>query len=503
MLATLSWPWWTEMKRTVGVVACWMCLAVVVGCGPSDAPTEARVVTTTEGTGMPLLGPGHDARFEPARESSDPAVPESVVPTAPAAPLRVEAAPVADARPAPVTVAPSRPAAVDINTDFIDYVAAHCYVDRFANDHFKQEYFQALGEAPLTDEDDPEGLIEVPLPPTPPRPMPGDAGYGEYVEGLRREWIAQPRSRVVDCELHLEARSCERCEHSSRQSFRYGLYLPARYFEDPTAIRTVLLLVPGGKGGRTRWFLEPVPYKVNKKRLSQGLSLQSRLDTYLADNPDLDPPIVVTMDDPGQGYTNGIYEYLRTDLIQHVLGVYLPGRERADIAFGVDAISSGSRNAATALIQDPYAFDTFGWMCTHCHPTGFAPERYFGWPNSPGDRALAVWAERAAKGELHMKMSIGKRDRFIGCNREVHELLLDAGVIARTHEPYHTRCPEGVDPTRKLSREEQQQCVTIKPGLTEYPGIGHSYELMPAAFGEHLNWHIAKLTEVARARGLR
>jgi len=475
-------------------------VTVLVGCGSPEAPTYAHVVSASE-LPTPLdRAATHDARYQPTSEASsaDPAPADVPSPPRPGAPL------VPAARPEPVPPsAPAVPVVEDIDTDFIDYVAAHCYIDRFANDHFKVEHFQALGLVPLTDDDDEEDSpFESPLPPTPPRITPDDPGYPAFVAELKRTWLAEPQSRVLDCEVRVEPRTCERCEHSTRQSFRYGLYLPRRYFEHPEAVKTVLLLVPGGKGGRTRWFLEPTPYKVNKKRLSQGLSLQSRLDTYLADNPEMDPPLVITMDDPGQGYTNGIYEYLRTDLVSHVLQVYLPSKDRADIAFGVDAISSGSRNAAVAFIQDPYAFDTFGWMCTHCHLTGFAPERYFGWPHSPGDKALAVWADRARRGELHMKMSIGKRDRFIGCNREVHELLLDAGVIARTHEPYHTRCPEGIDPSHRLSREEAQQCITIKPGLTEYPGIGHSYELMPAAFGEHLNWHIARLTDVARAKGL-
>jgi len=92
--------------------------------------------------------------------------------------------------------------------------------------------------------------------------------------------------------------------------------------------------------------------------------------------------------------------------------------------------------------------------------------------------------------------------RFIQLNMKERALTSSMVWTCTSCLTCTARCPEGIDPSHRLSREEAQQCITIKPGLTEYPGIGHSYELMPAAFGEHLNWHIARLTDVARAKGL-
>ena len=384
--------------------------------------------------------------------------------------------------------------------EFLDHVARDCYVDRFSNDHYKVEYFQAKGDVPLDIAED----ETPPLPETPPRIKESAPGFAAYVSELKRAWSESPKSHVLDCKVIVEARECESCVEpvSSRRHFRYGVYLPKAYLENPESVKSVLLLVPGGRGGRTRWFLEPIPYSVNKKRMTQGLSLQRKLDAHLESNPEVSPPIVITMDDPGQPYTNGVYEYLRSDLLNHVLSVYLPGKTREDITFGIDAISSGSRNAAVAFIRDPEAFDTFGWMCTHCHFDGFSPDRYFGWPGAEGHKALEVWAKRAQKGDMHMKMSIGKRDRYIGCNQEVYKILVDGGVFENTFAPYYKDCTDGIDPKGNLSWNDAQSCTTVKPGMTEYPGIGHSYALMPAAFDEHLYWHLDKLTEVAQARGL-
>jgi hypothetical protein len=234
-----------------------------------------------------------------------------------------------------LTLTPTSPLPLAV----LEHIAAHCYVGRFAHDIHQIEVFRARGLVPA-DQKHPR------LPATPPRPRLGDDDYPAYLQRLKDDWAAHPRSQVLDCEITLTPRSCDICKPHSRLTFRYGLYLPARYLQAPDSIRTLLLLTPGGKGGRTRWFLDPVPYKYNPAHQTQGLSLQRRLDDLLAASPELDPPLVITMDDPGQPYTNGIYAWLTEDLLHHILTSYLPGKSREDVAFGIDAISSGSKNAA-------------------------------------------------------------------------------------------------------------------------------------------------------------
>jgi hypothetical protein len=371
---------------------------------------------------------------------------------------------------------------------FLDYVAERCLVDRFVHDRYMAEYFQARGLAALG-EDRPR------LPSTVLPPSPSDVGFAVYKAQLKADWTANPRSHVLDCEIDVAPRQCPTCKPKSKKSrtFRYGIYIPKAYVMNPGSVSSVLLLAPGGRGGRTRWFLDPVAYKSSPSRQSQGLNVQTRVDAYLAAHPDAAAPFVITMDDPGLGYTNGVKAFMTEDLIGHVLATYLPGKERGDIAYGIDAISSGSKNAALAFIDAPDAFDTFGWMCTFCDEKGFDADRYFA-PGRRGDRALTVWRERAQAGELHMKFSIGKQDRFLACNQRLHQRLVKEEVIFDGHDPYETGCAIGT---------AKSECVTVKPSMTEYPGVGHNYSLMPLAFDDHLHWHIERLGEVAQTRGER
>ena len=379
------------------------------------------------------------------------------------------------------------PAADDESAGYLNYVAAHCLVDRFKVDVHSVESLQARGLVPL-DQARPF------LPRTKMPPKPGHRDYPVYMAQLRADWLSNPRSHVLDCTVTVEPRTCETCKtkSSAPRTFRYGIYIPRQYVENPGQVKTVLLLAPGGRGGRVRWFQNPIAYKMNKSRMSQGLSIQSKLDAHLEMYPELSPPLVITMDDPGLGYTNGTQEYMTDDLVGHVLATYLPGKTRENIAFGIDAISSAAKNAAIAFVSKPEAFDTFGWMCNFCDSEGgFDPDRYF--RRAKGQRALDVWFDRAQAGELHMKFSIGKQDKFLACNRRMHSLLVERNIIPDAHEPFEENCKE-------VEGSTASACTTIKPGMTEYPGIGHNYSLMPLAFDEHLYWHVEKLSEVARVK---
>ena len=443
-----------------------LCVAVCVLAACSTADIR-RVVAPER---------ADDARFEPAPADM-----------AQAAEGKPATAPVAASAPGlalqPRQIEPPTPAW----DGYLDYVASHCLVDRLLTDRYSIELLQARGQAPLD--------VERPhLPATVMPPAPGDLGYAVYAAQMKADWVANPRSHVLDCTIEVAPRDCPTCKtHTTRsRTFRYGMYVPKQFVETPGTTKSVLLLAPGGRGGRVRWFLEPEAYKVNQSRMTQGLGLQGKLDAHLGEHPELLAPLVITMDDPGFGYTNGTGEFMTHDLIEHVLATYLPGHTRDDIAFGVDAISSGSRNAALAFVEKPDAFDTFGWMCTFCSDDGgFDPDRYFR-AGSPGEETMKVWEQRAQKGQLHMKFSIGKRDPFVGCNRKMHALLVEGGVIPADHEPMERDCA--------ADDQGKQACVTVRPGMTEYPGVGHNYSLMPLAFDQHLYWHIEKLTAVAQQR---
>ncbi len=418
-----------------------------------------------------------DARFEPE------AAPERPAPVATTA----VAAPQPAARPATPPQPRQTEPEVPAWDGYLDYVASHCVVDRFLTDRYSIELLQARGQAPL-DEKRPH------LPANTLPPSPGDLSYPVYAAQLKADWRANPRSHVLDCSVEVAPRDCPTCKNETERTktFRYGIYVPKQFVETPGTTKSVLLLAPGGRGGRVRWFLEPEAYKVNKKRMTQGLGIQAKLDTHLEEHPELLAPLVITMDDPGFGYTNGTGEFMTHDLVQHILATYLPGRTRDDIAYGVDAISSGSKNAAMAFVDKPEAFDTFGWMCTFCSDDGgFDPDRYFR-EGRAGENAMKVWGGRAAKGDLHMKFSIGKNDPFLGCNQKMHTLLVEGGVIANEHEPMERDCAD--------NGQGKQGCVTVRPAMTEYPDVGHNYSLMPLAFDEHLYWHVEKLTVVAQGR---
>jgi hypothetical protein len=377
----------------------------------------------------------------------------------------------------------------------LDHIARNCLVDRFANDRYMVENLQAKGIIPVSE--------EPMLPATPKPPAPDSPEFDGYVKSLVADWSDNPRSHVLDCAITLEPRDCEDCEHPTPlyTEFRYGIYLPKAYMLDPSSLKTALLLTPGGRGGRTRWFLEPEPYRFNKKNLSQGLSVQQKLDAHLESHPDRLSPIVISMDDPGFLYTNGTAQYMTEDLLNHVLATFLPGKARKDIAFGVDAISSGSKNAALAFVKEPYAFDTFGWMSTFCNERGLNPKNTFG-PYGEGRPVLGVWRDRSERGELHMKFSIGKMDKYIECNRGLHSLFVSEGIIHKTHEPYLTECPVEVNANGKPVKAKAYDCKTVRSDMTEYPGVGHNFGVMKVAFDEHLYWHVEKLTDVARVRGL-
>lgn len=396
-----------------------------------------------------------------------------------------------EARPEQPKSLPTKP----LPSTVLDYVARRCLVDRFANDRYMVDNLQAKGIIPVSE--------NPMLPPTPRPPAPDSPGFDAYAHGLAADWTDHPRSHVLDCAVTLEPRSCEGCQHPSPlyTEFRFGIYLPRSYMLDPSSVKTVLLLAPGGRGGRTRWFLDPAPFRFNKKNFSQGLSVQDKLDAHLASHPDRLAPIVISMDDPGFSYTNGTAEYMTHDLLNHVLAAFLPGKTRADVAFGVDAISSGSKNAALAFIKDPNAFDTFGWMATFCDARGLNPKNVFG-PYGAGRSVLEVWRQRREHGDLYMKFSIGKMDKYIRCNRDLHALFVREGIIEKTHEPYLQDCPHEVNANGKPIRPKDYECKTVRSGMTEYAGVGHNFGVMKVAFDEHLYWHVEKLTEIAQRRGL-
>ncbi len=377
---------------------------------------------------------------------------------------------------APATAAPPVPAAP---ISLFEHIASRCLTDQLA----RTEYAQGWEGWFLEDRFLTEGAPR----PAPRRPAPMEPVVGPVLpkaERLRAEWTADPKSHTIDCSFTFTKRDCPTCPGRGATQANYAAYLPRDLFLDPAKVTSVLLLVPGGNGGRTRYFLTPVPDKSIHAKKSGGLEVKKYVDTWVKAHPGATPPIVVALDSAGFLSANGHVEYMTHDLPDHIARVFL-GRDVKTLTVGADGISSGSRAIMAALRDKPGSLRTVGLHCMHCRRfNGIDPQKHFGKP-AQRRKWLDGLTTLRHEGQLDIKWSVGNRDNQWPCNKEFYDLFVEAGFY-RADPPKYGPCDEGAQPSTGA-------CTVRWDGFDLYNGQGHHYGLMRDSWAPHINWHLDRL----------
>lgn len=356
-----------------------------------------------------------------------------------------------------------------------NWLSANCRIDRLVETSYAKgwlEWQRATGFSPKG----------VPLPTSLSPAPPSD---------IQKVWASDPQSHVVDCTFRIPRRKCPSCRGGGTDTASYVAYLPQALFEHPKAVRSILLLIPGGNGLRTRYFLTPIPGKTIFDKMSGGLETQRHLDTLLAEDPDLVPPIVVALDSAGWLFVNGPVEYITYDLPHHIAATYLPSIPYRDIALGGEGISSGGRAIMESLRRKPDVFNTVGLTAMHCRNFGgIDPKKHLG-PETAKQAWLRHLANRSRAGLLHIRFSMGNEDAQWPCNKEFHDLFVEAGILP-VSSPTYGECRKGYKPSPDV-------CTTFWEGFYLYDGIPHHYGIFKPSYKLQLGWHLQRLTKTAAA----
>ena len=321
-------------------------------------------------------------------------------------------------------------------------------------------------------------------------PKAGTKAAAERAQALRKAWLDEPRSRLVDCRFKVPKRQCPDCKRRfDPKPSHYTALLPKALFEDPSRVRSMLLLIPGGNGGRVRYFLTPGPGKGMRDAMSGGLETKRHVDEWVAAHPEAMAPIVVALEHNGWGTPNGPMEYITHDVPTHIAQTFMPQVPYNQVAIGTEGISSGSMLMLRALRARPTAFHTVGLTCMFCssengiHPVSEA--------NDSQERRdwLAQIKARADQGKLHVRFSVGNGDPGWECNKSHRDLMASAGLFD-TAAPVHRNCKEGAP-------EGVEGCDVHWDGFHLYRDVGHTYAMLIPAWIPQLSWQLNKLSDVA------
>jgi hypothetical protein len=364
---------------------------------------------------------------------------------------------------------------------FVAHAVERCYLDRLARSEYLDDWVRAGGIERGIPAGDPVPSPSLSLPSWGPRPS--DASFARERDAMLRA-LVDGRSHVMDCTFSVRAKA----PPHGLGAVTYAVYLPADYLQNPGRSRAVLLLVPGGRGDRTRWFLTAKPGSLFE-RGTGGLSLRSRVDRYASEHPSASIPIVVTTDGPTGRWIDGRVEYIARDLPSHVARTYLPHIPERQVAFGVQAISIGAAFTMRAAFSDPTRFRSIGLMGMFCDREGLWPERDFA-PDP--EQFYGVLAGLVARGALAMRMDIGRRDTLYDCNKRWYFALQRAGVFERREEPAYERCEGRGAPS-------SARCWARWPGFTAIPRLGHHYAAVVPVFDEDLQWQLDRLTAITES----
>jgi hypothetical protein len=448
--------------------------------------------------------PRLEGEHEEMPPPQQPAAPNGEAPPAPPQPVIADApSDQPAAPPAKPTPTPSQPANNDAPATrepsaaknptpsqepltFLDFVATHCLVDELGRTEYADgwmDWYESERDKSFLPPDAPKPARGTSL------PAPGSQAARDRAARLREEWRKNPTSHIVDCRGELKRRNCPECTGRGGTSFYYGLYLPEAIIRNPDQIKIMLTLVPGGNGGRTRYFTTPIPNKNILQKKSGGLEIKRRLDEYMTQHPDAVPPIVIAADGSGFLSANGPVEFLSHDLPMHVAQTFLGRSDLNGMAIGAEGISSGSKSMMFTLRAKPDTFHTVGLTCMHCRRfNGIDPQKDLG---TVEERAqwLQTLARRKESGLLHVRFSVGNLDNQWPCNKEFHDLFAQSGVLQNT-PPVFTECREG--------KQDSKHCDTTWDGFYLFDGRPHHYGLLLDSWEPQLKWHLDTLNQVAR-----
>lgn len=415
------------MRRALALVVLAASLAAV-GCDdPSLAPGAAPLSTAAPGEAeTALVAP------------TTPAVAEASAPSAAAAP----------------TVPGERPTRLP----FTQWIVENCVTDAIAPSDYSRGWLR---------HPKPQGLLR----PSDPRPLfaprdvpePGSSAAEEAARALEARWLAAPESHVVDCTFRLKPRRCKHCERHEAELVRLLVYLPQKLFTAPGEVDSLLLLVPGGEGGRSRAFLPPIPdAAAGWDSGAGGLDTKALADAFYAAEPEGQQSVIASLETCGQEHASGAIEFLSFD-IEHHLRKHLLQRE-APLRLGVDGVSSGARQILRAAFAKPDRFRTIGLSCMACG--GVHPKK-----NRLGTREeVRAFAEhlaaRRASGGFDLRIAIGERDNQLKCNRAFVDVFRSAGLI----------------PEAELSTM-----------FRVVPGALHDFAFLSQVYADQLRWHLDTL----------
>lgn len=347
---------------------------------------------------------------------------------------------------------------------FIEWLATHCRPDAVGPSPYTVAWSHYRHPADLLAADDPQPLVNAG-----PLPAPGSHAARALTTRLREEWMAHPRSHVVDCVVSLPTHGASGPSRSTEQ-VRYVAYLPDALFEGRFEVGAILLLVPGGNGGRSRPFLRPIPGATIYEKGSGGLDTKRLADHFYGERPSAGRAIIVALDTSGFGSGAGSNELLTDDLYEHVRATFAPALSGAQLAHGVEGTSSGARATMRAAFAKPDAFDTLGFTCMACG--GVNPQsRLLGTPEQLAQFADRL-AERRRRGEVDLRFSIGSRDNQLPCNRAFWELFRREGVVGDGDDDH----------------------------FLVYEGALHDFAFMERSYGPQLLWHLTALDRIAQKK---
>ena len=441
------------------------CAAWIAACATAPPPTPEPTPTSPP-----------PATSNPVPDAARPSQPTSPTTPAPPAGARADAAPATQG---------------DEPWPFVQHAVRSCFVDRLGWSAYMKWYApQMWGLRKLMRPGDPKpspGLVH------PKRgPEPGGAGFDEarqeVIDAMTPEGDGGHMSHVLDCAFRFPWPPGNEEGEVSR-AIPYVIYLPADYLENPNRRRPLLVLFPGGRGNRTRWFLIPLDYRFGEKG-SGGVKMRWRMDDWAARNPGAPTPLVVSINGPGVYGAGNDVNFVSDLLPNHILRTFLPHQDIETTPYGLETISSSGGIGVRALYAHPTRINVLGLNCLACMRAGLIPDNHLG---PPEERApvTQLLAERKREGVLDMRFSIGDADSYLGCNRNLYEELLAVGFWERRRDPEFIEC----SPTpRRLGRKHR--CVRSWPGFYLYPRIGHTYRLLYATIDRALDWNASLLVDM-------
>ncbi len=452
-----------------------------------DAPAGSNPVLAADDAPIALGDPPDDPAATTAGQPVD-APPRDPTPTDPAAdrgaPRRDPLDP--DAPPGRADTSGPPPA-----LNWVEWAASRCVPDRVGNTKYARGWLEwAQGDFSFLPEGAPRP-IEGPAG----LPTPGSARARERAAALERAWLDDPQSRLLDCSFEVPRRSCKGCRQAAgtlKRDHEYTVLLPRALFVEPARVRSILLLIPGGNGGRVRWFLTPIPGKGNNDPMSGGLETRRRVDSWLDAHPEASQPIVVALEHNGWGTANGPTEFLTHDVPTHIASTYL-NLPLDQVAVGAEGISSGAMEIWRSLYSRPGAFNTAGIMCMYCADDGKGI-RPWG-PAVLASPDIQAWLANLKKLRdadlLHVRFSVGNADKGWECNKGLYDAFASAGIFdPRPPDAQNCRTPEA---------RSTADCDLHWDGFHLYRDVGHTYALLPPAWEPQLHWHLERLSRAAAA----